>query len=337
MFIIGIDPHKGSHQAVVIDRSERIIDTVRIDANGRQHERLLEFATPFTPRTWAIEGANGVGALLAQQLVAAGEHVVDVPAKLAARVRALDNTASDKNDRHDARSVAIVGLHRQVRTVGVEDHTVVLRLLAKRYHDLGARRTQSICRLHAMLCHFVEGGLPRLLSAERAATELRRIHPRDSAGIQRRAIAVELLAEVRHADRELDLTYKRIVAAVKDANTTVTDVYGVGPIGAAILIGYTGDIFRFATAGHYARYNATAPIAASSGPKPHYRLNPKGNRQLNHALHTAAVTQLSHDTPGRAYYLRKQAEGKNPKDAMRALKRRISNAVYQQLLADAIR
>lgn len=337
MFIIGIDPHKKSHQAVVIDRSEHVIDHVRIDANPAQRDRLMAFAAPFTPRTWAIEGANGMGALLAQQLVAAGEHVVDVPAKLAARVRTLDNVGSDKNDRHDARSVAIVGLHRRVRTVGTEDHSVVLRLLAKRYHDLTARRTQSVCRLHAELCHFVEGGLPRLLSADRAAAELRRIRAHDSAEAQRRAICVELLAEVRLADRELDATYKRIVAAVAAANTTVTDVHGVGPIGAAILIGYTGDIFRFPTAGHYARYNATAPIAASTGPNPHHRLNPKGNRQLNHAIYVAAITQISHDTPGRAYYSRKREEGKKPKDAMRALKRQISDAVYRQLLADAIR
>ena len=80
-------------------------------------------------------------------------------------------------------------------------------------------------------------------------------------------------------------------------------MYGVGPIVACYLIGYTGDIRRFPTAGHYARYNATAPIEASSGPKVRHRLNPNGNRQLNHAIHIAALGQISHDTPGRAYYL----------------------------------
>ena len=97
------------------------------------------------------------------------------------------------------------------------------------------------------------------------------------------------------------------------ADTTVTDVYGVGPIVAAYLIGYTGDITRFATKDRYARYNATAPLEASSGPKPRHRLNDRGNRQLNHALHIAAVTQISHDTAGRDYYLRKQAEGQTTK------------------------
>ena len=129
----------------------------------------------------------------------------------------------------------------------------------------------------------------------------------------------------------------RIVAAVARSETTVTDVYGIGAVMAAYVLGYTGDIQRFPTKDHYARYNATAPVSASSGPNPHYRLNLKGNRQINHAIHIAAVTQLAHDTPGRAYYDRKRAEGKTDKDAMRALKRRISDAVYQRLVADARR
>ena len=100
------------------------------------------------------------------------------------------------------------------------------------------------------------------------------------------------------------------------------------------MLGYTGDIGRFPSAGHYARYNATAPIEASSGPVIRHRLNPRGNRQLNHALHMIAVTQVRHDTPGRAYYRRKQVQGHSRKEAMRALKRRISDAVYHQLHTD---
>jgi transposase len=104
---------------------------------------------------------------------------------------------------------------------------------------------------------------------------------------------------------------------------------------AALLIGHTGDIGRFRSKNHYATYNATAPIEASSGPRVRHRLNPRGNRQLNHALHMAAVTQVGHDSPGRAYYQRKLAEGKSSKEALRALKRRVSDAVYRQLMLDA--
>jgi transposase len=252
-------------------------------------------------------------------------------------VRLLDNARSDKTDAHDARSAAVVALrHSRLRVVGLEDHSALLRLLAKRHHDLVAHRTRTICRLHTLLCQLVAGGLPRRLSATRAAAELRRIKPADTVGVERRRLAVELLGEVRRTDSDLVELKARITAAVNHAATTVTDVMGVGSIMAAYLIGYSGDVSRFPTAGHYARYNGTAPIEASSGPNARHRLNPRGNRQLNHALHIAAVTQVRNDTPGRAYYLRKQAEGKTRKEAMRSLKRRISDAVYHQLRADAI-
>ena len=336
MFIIGIDPHKGSHTAAVFDCHEQLVGELRVCADRLQRDRLLAFAQRFEPHVWAIEGATGTGALLAQQLVGAGESVVDVPPKLSARARLLDSGRSDKTDAHDARSAAMVAMrHRGLRAVGVEDHIAVLRLLAKRHHDLVARRTQSICRLHAVLCVLVAGGLSRNLSAARAASELRRVRGADAVGLERRRVAHELLGEVRRVDAELSALKARITVAIAASGTRVTDVFGVGPIVAAYLLGYSGDVARFATAGHYARYNGTAPIEASSGARFRHRLNPRGNRQLNHAIYMAALTQVGHDTAGRAYYLRKQVEGKSKKEAMRALKRRVSDAVYRQLLADA--
>jgi transposase len=336
VFIIGIDPHKGSHTAAVIDRDEQVVGEVSVRADRRQRERLLGWAAPFTPRLWAVEGATGHGALLAQQLVASGETVVDVPAALSARARLLDSGRKDKTDPHDARSAAIVALrNRKLRTVALEDHRQILRLLARRHHQLTAARTRAICRLHAVLCEMTEGGLSRNLSAKRAASELRKLRPDDAIGIERKRLAVEFLDEVRRVDQALVELRRRVEVAVSASNTTVTDVHGVGPIVAAYLIGYTGDICRFPSSGHFARYNATAPIEASSGPKKRHRLNPNGNRQLNHALHVAALGQISHDTPGRAYYLHKQTAGKTRKEAMRCLKRRISDAVYQRLRDDA--
>ena len=336
MFIIGIDPHKGSHTAAVINRDEQVIAELSVRADRHQRERLLGWAAEFEPRLWAVEGATGVGALLAQQLVGVGETVVDVPPALSARARLLDAGRKDKTDVHDARSAAIVALrHRNLRPVVLEDHRQVLRLLARRHHQLVAGRTRAVCRLHAVLCEMVEGGLSRNLSANRAALELRKLRPTDAIGIERKQIAVEFLDDVRRHDRALVELHQRIIVAVKAADTTVTDVHGVGPIVACYLIGYSGDIRRFPSAGHYARYNATAPIEASSGPKVRHRLNPNGNRQLNHAIHIAALGQISHNTAGRAYYLAKQADGKSRKEAMRCLKRRISDAVYRQLVADA--
>jgi transposase len=336
MYVIGIDPHKASHTAAVLDSDEELRGELRVEAGRRQHDQLLAFAAPFVPRSWAIEAATGWGALLAQQLVAAGEIVLDVPPALSARARLLDAGSNSKSDRHDARSAAIVALrNRRLRVVGPVDHAVVLRLLADRHRDLNHLRTQAVCRLHALLCQLIAGGLPRRLSATAAAAALRKVHPRGPVDIERKAMANELLADVRRLDNQLAAIKARITTAVTAAATTLTDLYGVGPVVAAIILGHTGDIARFPTAGHYARYNATAPIEASSGPRTRHRLNPRGNRQLNHALHMAAVAQIRHDTPGRAYYERKQAEGKTRKEALRALKRRISDAVYRRLVTDA--
>jgi transposase len=155
--------------------------------------------------------------------------------------------------------------------------------------------------------------------------------------VERKALARDLLAEVRRLDRELAEHVTRLRHAVEASGSTITQLCGVGPIVAAYILGYSGNIARFPSAGHYARYNATAPIEASSGPIVRHRLNPRGNRQLNHAIHMIAVTQVRNDTPGRGYYLRKQAEGHSRKEAMRSLKRRISDAVYRQLVLDSRR
>ncbi len=154
----------------------------------------------------------------------------------------------------------------RLRQVGLEDHTAVLRLLAKRHHDLIAARTRAMCRLHTTVCFLVEGHLPRRLQAPRAARILAGIHPTTTIDVERKALARDLLVEVRRLDRELHDLGVRIRDAVESASTTVTQLYGVGPIVAAYLLGYSGDVSRFPSAGHYARYNATAPIEASSGP-----------------------------------------------------------------------
>ena len=149
--MIGIDPHKGSHAAVMVDEHEETVAEVQVRATRRQTTELLDWADRFPARSWAIESANGHGYLLAQQLIAAGEHVVDVPATLAARVRVLGSTRSQKNDPNDALSVAIVALRQPgLRVVTVEDHVAVLRMLAKRHKQLAGLKTQAASRLHAV-------------------------------------------------------------------------------------------------------------------------------------------------------------------------------------------
>ncbi len=334
---IGIDPHKATHTAVAINETETVLGELTVPADRDQTKTLLDWAQNLDGdgRVWAVEAAGGLGYLLSQQLIAHGEHVVDVPPVLASRVRVLGSGRSDKNDPNDARSVAIAALRQPgLAVVRPEDHTQVLRMLAKRHLELTALRTQAVCRLHAVLAHLRPGGIGQRLSAKQASRMLQGIRTLDAVGEQRRSVARTHLGDIRRLDREIKANKVLISKAVAASGTTVTDVYGVGPIVAAFLIGYTGDIGRFASPNHYASYNGTAPVEYSSGGKKRHRLSMRGNRKLNHAIHMAAVTQISHDTGGRVYYNKKQAEGKTKKEALRTLKRRISDAVYRKLVAD---
>ena len=336
--LIGVDPHKGSHTAVAIDGDEVPLSECRVRATKKQCQLLLEWAGSFPERRWAIESAGGLGYLLAQQLLAAGEDVVDVPATLSARVRVLGSGRSHKNDPNDALSTAVAALrNRGLRGVVASDHVAILRMLADRHHDLTRLRTQAVCRLHATLANLVPGGLCGALSASRTSVLLGAVRPVDGVVAERKTQARELLGDVRRLDADIKAIKARITVAVEASKTSLTDIYGVGPIVAALILGHAGDVGRFASRHHFASYNGSAPIEASSGPTKRHRLNPRGNRQLNHALHIAAICQIRFDTPGRAYYRRKVEEGKSTKEALRALKRRLSDAVYRQLLVDAAR
>jgi transposase len=164
--MIGVDPHKASHTAVAISAAEDLLGELRVRASASQAERLVAWAAAWADRTWAVEGAGGLGHLLAQQLVVAGERVLDVQPKLAARVRLLASGATDKNDPNDARSVAIAALRSPARReVKADDHAAVLRLWSKRHRDLGRARNQVACRLHAVLCELVPGGFSKEISA----------------------------------------------------------------------------------------------------------------------------------------------------------------------------
>ncbi len=330
---IGIDPHKATHTAVAINDAEQMLGELTVPADRYQTARLVEWTSQLDGdgRLWAVEAAGGLGYLLSQQLIGYGEHVIDVPAVLASRVRVLSSGKSDKNDPNDARSVAIAALRQPgLARVRPEDHAQVLRMLAKRHHELTSLRTQAVCRLHATLMQLRPGGMPKRLSTKNASRMLGGLRSLDAVGEQRRLMARKHLGDIRRLDRDIAANKTLIRQAVTTADTLVTDVFGVGPIVAAFLIGYSGDPARFVSADRYAAYNGTAPIEVSSGGKTRHRLSRRGNRKLNHAIHMAAVTQIRFDTPGRVYYDRKIAEGKTKKEALRALKRRVSDAVYRK-------
>jgi transposase len=337
--MIGVDPHKSSHTAVAIGLSEQPLGELQVRACPSQAVQLVAWAAGWPERAWAIEGAAGLGCLLAQQLVAAGERVLDVPPKLAARVRLLQSGDTNKNDPNDAFSVAVAALRSPApRPVLAEDYAVVLKVWAKRHRDLARSRNQACCRLHAVLCDLVPGGVRREISAGRATRILEQVRPADAVAAARCELAAEFLADIRRLDAQLREANMKLAAAVRASGTSLTGIFGVGPVIAGTVIGDVRQVFRFPGRDHFAAYNGTAPVEVSSGGRKVYRLSLRGNRRLNHAIHMAAITQISHKhSDGRAYYDKKIAEGKTHKEALRCLKRRISDAIYAALVADARR
>ena len=335
--MIGVGPHKGSHTAVAIGAGEEPLGRLRVRASVAQAEKLVAWAADWPGRTWAVEGAGGLGHLLDWQLVAAGERVLDVPPEPAARVRLLQAGDTSKNDPDDALSVAIAALRSKApRQVMAEDYAAVLKVWSKRHRDLSRARNQVACRLHAVLCELVPGGFAKEITAGQAARVLDTVTPAGAIAQARRDLAGQFPGDLRNLDARLRQAKKKLAAAVRASQTTLTEIFGVGPVIAGTVIGDAGNIARFASRDHFAAYNGTAPVEVSSGGRITGRLSLRGSRRASHAIHMAAITQIrNRHSDGRGYYDRKIAEGKTHKEALRSLKRRISNAIYARLRADA--
>jgi transposase len=317
--VIAIDPHKASWTAAVVDASLQPVARIRVPVSRDGYRALRRFANRWPDPTWAIEGASGLGAPLTARLRTEGIDVVDVPAKLAARVRMLSTGHGRKNDDADAVSVAIAARSApRLNSAAVDGAVTALRAIVEHRDDLVKTRTQTVNRLHVVLTNLTPAGANRELTAERAAELLRGIRPRGAAGKTLRSLA----AANGHA-------------AVTESGTTLTDLCGIGSLTAGKILGRVGTIDRFRSAAAFATYTGTAPIDVSSGDVVRHRLSRAGDRQLNLCLHVMALTQIRQDTPGRAYYLRKRSQGKSHKEAMRCLKRRLSDVVYRQLRHDA--
>jgi transposase len=334
--IIGVDPHKLSATIEVVDKQEKLLGSGRFTTDQAGYAAMRAYAKSWPDRVWAVEGANGAGRPLAQRLLEAGERVVDVPAKLAARVRLFDTGHNRKTDALDAHSIAIVAVRStSLRVLKADGELEALRMLTDRREALTRRRVQTVNRLQALLAELTPGQAKRDITPLQAKAILAGVRPRDIAGKTRRRIAVEELAELIAVDAKIKKATAELKTMVLARGSNLMDIRGVGPVVAARILADVGDVSRFVDRNRFASWTGTAPLDASSGEQNRHRLSRAGNRRINHMIHIAAVTQLRLDTPGRVYYRRKRAEGKKPMEAMRCLKRRISDAVYRQLVGDA--
>jgi len=322
----------------VVDEHGRVLSAGRFGTDTAGYRLMNRYVRDQWPHhVWAVEGAQGVGRPLAQRLLAQGEAVLDVPAKLAARVRVFDTGNARKTDAVDAHAVAMVALRTpRLTQLGYDQELIALRLLTDRRDELWHLRVQTVNRLHRLLTELIPGGAnKRDLSALQAKRLLASVKPRTLVGKTIRRMAAEEISDLVAVDAKLKSLKKELRAAVAARGSHLMELFGVGPAGAARILSDVGDVTRFPDRNHFASWTGTAPLDASSGDQIRHRLSRAGNRRMNHVLHIAAIVQIRHDTEGRAYYRRKLAESKTPMEALRCLKRRLSDAVYRQLVADA--
>jgi transposase len=217
-----------------------------------------------------------------------------------------------------------------------DDTTVVVRLLVDRRDELGRARTDIISRIHQLLLQLIPGRAKKFLTRGQASYLLRTApEPAGIVAQTRHDLARELIEELTTIDAKIRAADKQLRQLVTEHGSTLTELHGIGPAGAARLIGDIADIHRFRTPAHFASCNGTAPLEASCGDQRRHRLSRAGNRRINRTLHIMAIVQLRRDTPGRAYYRRRLAEGKTTMEALRALKRHLSDVVYKRMLHDA--
>jgi transposase len=336
--VIGMDPHKRSATIEVMAADETVLGGGRFATDAVGYREMVKYARQWPARSWAVEGSNGIGRHIAMRLVADGEAVVDVPPKLSARARVFISGQGRKTDAWDAHSVALVGTRMSgLHPVVDDEQRALLRILVDRRRALGEDHTRMISQLHALLLELIPGGAKKDLSAAQAKKLLATVRPRDAAGKTRRRVAVEMIGDLEKIYARSKAADKELAALIAATATTLQSLHGIGPSGTARLLVEVGDISRFPTKAHFASWNGTAPIDASSGDQVRHRLSRAGNRQINRVLHIMAVVQLRNQTEGRAYFDRRVAEGKTPMEAMRALKRRLSDIVYKQMKDDAQR
>ena len=337
MVILGIDAHKRTHTVVAVDEAGRQLGCkTTVATTTAAHLELVRWADRFgEERRWAVEDCRHLSRRLEADLLAAGEAIVQVPPKLMAHARDSARTYG-KSDPIDALAVARAALREQHLPVARLDGPCrELRLLVDHREDLVRDRVAHINRLRWHL-HELDPSwdpAPRVLIRYRhldaLATRLQ-----DIEGMVAR-IARDLVSRIRELTVEADALEREITERVKTLAATLLSTPGVGALTAAKIVAETADVRRFRSKDAFARHNGTAPLPVWSSNRVRHRLSRTGNRQLNAALHRVAITQKRYHEPARTYIERRLANHSTRTEALRALKRRLSDVVYRALVADA--
>jgi len=335
MVMIGIDAHKRSHTVVVVDERGRQLAQRTTGTSSSDHLELVAWAAKQDgERIWAAEDCRHLSRRLERDLLAAGERILRVPPKLMANAR--DGARSfGKSDPIDALAVARAALRERdlplARPDGPERE---VRLLVDHREDLVQERTRIISRLRWHLHELDPAGapIPRSLSQVRNLDLL----AKRLAGVEGTVarIARDLIERCRSLTIAITQLEREISQLIEKLAPALLAICGCGPLTAAKILGETGGIDRFKSPDAYARHNGTAPLPVWSSNRARHRLSRTGNRQLNAAIHRIALTQAHWHPPAKAMIARRRANGDGGLEALRVLKRRLSDVVYRALRAD---
>lgn len=335
MIAVGVDTHKHEHLARALDGLGQLVGGLEINTNLAGYLELAEWLRALGDEVVVgIEGAGSYGAGLARHLIDADENVYEVPAFLTHRERKR-TPSKGKSDPSDAVAIARVAARGEgLSSPQRSDVFIDLKLLSDHRDQLVRARTRLINRTHTdlVISHpGYEKKLPKLNSKRNqdGAMTLLRGDRSVRAGLIR-----DRIREIRRLSNKIADVEKQIAGKVNESGTTLTELQGIGLVIAAKILGEVGEPARIRSKGAFAMLTGTAPLEASSGATKRHRLNRGGNRQLNYALHMMARARLRHHADTKAYVARRQTEGKSEKEAMRCLKRHLSNLVFRQLVAD---
>jgi transposase len=334
VIVIGIDPHMQTHTAVAIDAATgRALAEVTVKARTAGFERLVSWARDQdTERLFAVEDGRHVSGALERHLIGRGEETVRVSPRLMGESRRTDRVRG-KSDPIDATAVARAALaHPDLPRATLAGPEREIGLLGAHRESLVNERTAIQNRLRWLL-HDIDPDLapgPRTLDR---ICHLDRLEAAlgDMAQTADVRICRELVQRCRQITRRANELEREINTLVQTHEPALLQIPGCGGLTAAKIVAETAQVGRFPTEGHFARYAGVAPVPASSGASHRQRLNRRGNRQLNAALHRIAVTQLRIHEPSKDYVAKKRAEGKSKAEAIRCLKRQLARVVFTTL------
>jgi transposase len=334
MVVIGVDAHKRSHTLVAVDEVGRKLAERTVGTTSEDHLKVVEWAGQWPEARFAVEDCRHVTRRLERDLLSAGCAVVRVPTQLMAASR-RSGREPGKSDPIDALAVAHAALREPDLAVAqLDGPTREVKILVDYRHNLVVQRTELINRLRWHLHEIDADWDPPARSLDRASN-LNRISARlaDLSGTVAR-LAAAIVERCHQLTVEIDVLEAEIKKLAERLAPTLIALPGCAALTAAKILGETAGILRFRSAAAYARHNGTAPLPVWSSNRARHRLSRTGNRQLNAALHRIAMTQARCHPPARELMTRRKADGDGGLEALRILKRRLSDAVYQALRAD---